>query len=42
MNRYFIDGFVLCFWNLKEYIHDEEYLGDDKDDEYVGPKCFLQ
>ena len=42
LNRNFVDSFVLCFRNLKEYICDEEYLGDDENDKYVGTKCFLK
>ena len=42
LNRNFVNSFVLCFRNLKEYICDEEYLGDDENDKYVGTKCLLK
>ena len=42
LNRNFVDSFVLCFRNLKEYICDEEYLGNDENDKYVGTKCLLK
>ena len=42
LNRNFVNSFVLCFRNLKKYICDEEYLGDDENDKYVGTKCLLK